>query len=96
MSGLKSGNFCTFQVKLTAYEEDDMIIRPWRNSNATVCYVFNRKPEFIGPPDINYNLPDMDAVELYDVNATDPDTHQTLSFTITGIYRKKPVLIKYK
>ena len=71
-------------MKLIAIEADDEQIRPWRKANATVCFVFNRKPEFEGPFEIRYNLPDMAESEVRDLVANDPDDHQQIYFEIKG------------
>ena len=82
-----------FQIIVTAYEEDDRINRPWRNANATVCFIFNRRPEFMGPLEIRLNLPDMASSELRDLSARDLDAHQVLnlSFSIGETIKNEPV-----
>ena len=55
-----------------------------------MCFVFNRKPEFLAPLEIRFNLPDMNASEIHAFSATDPDVHQVegLTFSIGKSYMK--------
>ena len=70
---------------MIAFEADDRTLRPWINATTTVCFEFNKRPEYQGPTSVTYNLVTDGNVDVT-LQTSDLDTHQTVTVSIGGMW----------
>jgi len=75
--------YCVLQVSITAFEADDVILRPWINATLRACFVLNTPPTLTGETRYVFNVQDMASSEGITLTSDDAE-NQIIDYSIVG------------